>query len=105
MGFGSLLKLAVNKDKKDSIFLQVKSEPFFAYTPCYRTPLRQMVLFFTLLKRINCKIYVPTFSNDLFARDQNHEKKHHPPWSIAFVFQVSCSMHIYRKRPCEPVDL
>ncbi len=32
------------------------------------------------------------YSNDLFAHDQNHEKKHHLPWSIASVFQVSCNM-------------
>ncbi len=55
---------------------------------CYRTPLRQKVLFLMLLKRIQ----LPTFSNDLFARDQNHEKKHLLPSSIASVFQVSCSM-------------
>ncbi len=35
---------------------------------------------------------VSTFSNDLFARDQNHEKKHHPPWSIASVLQLPCCM-------------
>ncbi len=34
------------------------------------------------------------FSNDLFARDQNHEKKHHTSSSIASVFQVSCNMDI-----------
>ena len=55
---------------------------------CYRTPLRPMALFLMLLKRIQ----LPIFSNDLLARDQNHEKKHHRPWSIASVFKVSCSM-------------
>ncbi len=49
----------------------------------YRTPLRQMVLFLMLLKRIQ----LPTFSKDLFARDQNHEKKHHLPSSIASDFR------------------
>ena len=31
---------------------------------------------------------------DIFARGQNHEKKHHPPLPIASAFQVSCSMFI-----------
>ncbi len=53
-----------------------------------------MVLFFMVLKRIQ----LPTFSNDLFARDQNHEKKHHLPLSIASVFQVSCSMPYLSKK-------
>ncbi len=39
---------------------------------------------------------LPIFRNDISARDQNHEKKHHPPWSIASVFQVSCSMCLSR---------
>ncbi len=51
---------------------------------CYRTPLRQVVLFLMLLKRIQ----LPTSSNDLLAREQNHEKKHYLPLSIASVFKV-----------------
>ncbi len=39
--------------------------------------------------------------NDIFARGQNHEKKHHPPLPIASAFQVSCSMgYLY----CDYVD-
>ncbi len=35
---------------------------------------------------------LPIFSNDISACDQNHKKKHHLPSSIAYVFQVPCSM-------------
>ncbi len=41
-----------------------------------------------LLKLISCK----HVSNDISARVQHHEKKHHAPLSIASVLQVSCSM-------------
>ncbi len=46
-----------------------------------------MVLFLMLLKLISCNHLL----NDIFARDQNHEKKHHLPLSTAAVFQVSCT--------------
>ncbi len=47
---------------------------------------------------------LPICNNDPFARDQNHEKKHHPPSSIASVFQVSCSMQALTKFPAPSQD-
>ncbi len=38
---------------------------------------------------------LPIFGNDMFASDQNHEKKHHLPSSVASVFQVSCSLSLF----------